>query len=110
MILQETYLIIIDAKNISILYYVAIEFLAFSWYNECRQLCNTGYGKGVSDGMTVVNVYSSPTGRGRKRSLPLAGKCYRWSATVASDLSQTSLTFLKKLEFLWRSRIRTLKG
>lgn len=50
--------------------------------------------------MTVVNVYSSPTGRGRKRSLPLAGKCYRWSATVASDLSQTSITFLKKLEFL----------
>nr|DAZ63101.1 MAG TPA: hypothetical protein [Caudoviricetes sp.] len=36
MILQETYLIIIGARNISILYYVAIEFLTISWYNECR--------------------------------------------------------------------------
>lgn len=34
--LPETYLIIIGTRNISILYYVAIEFLAFSWYNECR--------------------------------------------------------------------------
>lgn len=48
--------------------------------------------------MVVMDVYSSPPGQGRKRSLPMAGKCYRWSATVASDLSQTSLTFLKKLE------------
>lgn len=60
--------------------------------------------------MVVVGIDGSPTGQGRKRSLPMAGKCYRWSATVASDLSQTSLTFLKELEFLWRSRIRTLKG
>nr|DAR53777.1 MAG TPA: hypothetical protein [Caudoviricetes sp.] len=36
MIPQETYLIIIGTRNIRILYYVAIEFLAFSWYNECR--------------------------------------------------------------------------
>lgn len=50
--------------------------------------------------MIVVDIYSSPTGQGRKRSLPMAGKCYRWSATVASDLSQTSLTFFEGIGFL----------
>lgn len=56
MTLQETYLIIIEARNIRILYYVAIEFLAISWYNEYRQLYNTGYRKEVSNGMTVVDI------------------------------------------------------
>nr|DAN11507.1 MAG TPA: hypothetical protein [Bacteriophage sp.] len=58
----------------------------------------------------MVDVYSSPPGQAASGPCLWQENVIDGQATVASDLSQTSLTFLKELEFLWRLRIRTLKG